>query len=97
MVNLLFDGHSSPKVYILTGHMGRIGWCSREQPGLADGTPTRRQRLDKVFIDKASGNDTHHPQLQAVLDFIDPHAKFGKENPPTAPDRTTVITREAGL
>ncbi|HDR9228635.1 TPA: recombinase family protein [Burkholderia vietnamiensis] len=26
--------------------------------------------LDKVFTDKASGKDTHRPQLQAALDFV---------------------------
>jgi DNA invertase Pin-like site-specific DNA recombinase len=28
------------------------------------------QELDKVFTDKASGNDTKRPQLQAALDYI---------------------------
>ena len=28
------------------------------------------QDLDKVFTDKASGKDTHRPQLQAALDYI---------------------------
>src|ERR1700677_2947138 len=28
------------------------------------------QELDKVFTDKASGKDTHRPQLQAALDYI---------------------------
>ena len=27
--------------------------------------------LDKVFTDKASGKDTHRPQLQAALEYVE--------------------------
>ncbi len=27
-------------------------------------------KLDKLFVDKASGKDTHRPELQALLDYV---------------------------
>ena len=48
----------------------RIGYIRVSSVGQNDARQLDGVKLDKTFTDKASGKDTHRPQLQSMLDYV---------------------------